>query len=195
MVRSFLILIFGILIAAPASAQQAKKVAWFHPHLLAGYGSSVSTADTSQTSVGATNIGTTLGIRIKSKFLVGMSVDYRFVTQFSDYDPTVGNRRGGSLTYVSPLLGFEYKMISVKGILHILGSYTMQNTTATGQKLSYQKASGFRAEMMIGWKFKFKPVLYYESVKFSNQALDGTPTSTQIPVVLTNYGLGLTYPF
>lgn len=185
----------GVLVAVPAFAQSNKKPVWFHPAVMLGMGSSVASTDPTKTSVGMTTAGATMGVRIKQKFLLGFAVDYRFITQLSDYDPNVGNRRGNSLTYVSPLLGFELGSVTIKGMYHFMGNYSLQNTTTTGQKLSYEEPSGFRVELMIGLKFKLKPILFYESIKFSKQLLDGTATSTQIPVTLSNYGLGFSYPF
>lgn len=195
MVRRAFFISLAILWAPSVFAQSAKKIVWFHPMASFGYGSSSSAIDATKTVTGSTDFGATLGIRIKQKFLLGLGLDYRLVSQFSPYDASVGNRRGGAVTYASPLLGFEYKMISLKAMLHMMGKYTMSNATTAGDILSYQKAEGFRVDLLIAWKFKLKPVLFYESIKFSDQRLNGAATSVQVPVTLASFGLGFTFPF
>lgn len=163
---------------------------WFNAHAFFGYGNATAPGDRSVPSIGTTMLGTEIGFRIAGKFLFGVAADYRIATQFSDYDPLVGNRRGTALTLGSPILGFEFAKMSLKAMLHISGSYKIQNTTQSGQALSYGKASGFRIELSLPWGTWLKPTVFYESAKYSDQMLDGVATGNSNPLTLMQYGIG-----
>ncbi|MEK6577762.1 MAG: hypothetical protein AABZ55_00930 [Bdellovibrionota bacterium] len=186
--------LFGVLLFPTnsfADRYGGHSILWFNAHTFVGYGNAKATGDRTVPTVGTTTLGAEIGFRIARKFLIGASADYRFVTQFSAYDPLVGNRRGSNTTLGSPILGWEFNGMALKAMLHISGNYKIQNTTQSGQSLSYSKASGFRIEFTLPWGTWLKPTAFYESVSYSNQMLDGVATGNPVPLALNQYGIGV----
>jgi hypothetical protein len=161
---------------------------------LFGYGSAKSSNDTSSPTITSLNLGVGLGINIK-KFSLGVSYDYRSLSQISDVDVNVGNRRGVFTSPISILLRLNFEAVQFGVLIINSGQYEMLNNTATGQKLTYSKPSGFRFTLNMKKIKKVSPTIFYESVTFSQKELDGVATASSDNLSYANYGLGVRYEF
>jgi len=55
--------------------------------------------------------------------------DFRFINQYSDVDPIIGNKRGYRWNTVAPEIGVKYWRLLLKGNFQFLGSYNILNKT------------------------------------------------------------------
>lgn len=162
---------------------------------LFGYGSAKASADTAPPTIGSFNLGVALGVNIK-RFSVGVEYDYRMLTQYSKAEGNSGNRRG---TFVSPISFFvrlNFEKIKFGFMLINSGKYDLMNKTLDGKVVSYGKPSGFRFQVNFKSYKKLSPGLFYESVDFSEQSIDGlSPSALNEKLKYSNYGFGVRYEF
>lgn len=156
-----------------------------------GYGNITAANETSNTSVGLTTINANYGFRIAKKFLVGATSGYSFITQFSAIDQNIGNRRGGYLNLITPMIGLSLPKIFFQGVYHLNGSYDLTNKTYSGQNISYVSPSGFRLEFGINWNKKLKPLIFFEQISFIKKLVEGQESLTHVPLKIQQYGLGV----
>lgn len=159
-----------------------------------GYGSVKAASDTSSPSIGNFTLCLAAGVNIK-KFSLGAEYDYRILTQFTDTDPMVGNRRG---TFASPLSIFvrlNFEVVKFGFTMINSGVYDLMNTTAGGQKVSYLKPSGFQFNVNFKKFRHISPGLFYESVSFSDTSIDGVTSTMANKVNYTTFGVGARYGF
>ncbi len=191
------LIIIAALMALSVSAPLAYAQATTHKiaadfSVLFGYGSSLMNSDPSKTSVGTTTLGFSLAVPIKQKFLIGFASDYHFITQFSNLDPVIGNRRGAYINYVGPMIGFRSPHFALKVVGHFVGAYSLENLTAVGQTIKYRSPVGVRVEAVILLKQRFKPVLFFETIGFGTQAVDGATGTLTNKLNLMQGGIGAT---
>ena len=159
-----------------------------------GWGHSQIAGDASVPTIGSFNLGIGLGLNIK-KITLGLSSDYRILTQYSTVDPTVGNRRGDFVTPISLLFRINFEKIKFGFLFINNGSYTLTNKTADAKKLVYINPSGFRFELIFKKIPKVTPSLFFESVDFSAKKLDGINSDLNTKLNYSNYGVGFKYDF
>lgn len=162
---------------------------------LLGYGSATTSTDAAPPAIGSFTLGVALGVNIK-RFSVGAQYDYRILTQYSKAEGNSGNRRG---TFASPLSFFvrlNFEKIKFGFTLINSGKYDLMNKTFDGKVVSYSKPSGFRFQVNFKSYKKLSPGLFYESVDFSEQSIDGLPPSAlNEKLKYSNYGFGVRYEF
>lgn len=161
---------------------------------LFGWGGAKTATDATTPSIGTFNLGIGLGVNIK-KVTLGLSYDYRMLTQFSDVDATVGNRRGTFISPTSLLFRINFEKIKIGILLINNGTYNLMNITANGKKVVYTNPSGFRFDFIFRKMNKFTPVIFFESVTFSGMNLDGIPSALTSNLIYSSYGAGLKYDF
>lgn len=155
-------------------------------------------SDSQSPSMGFTNLGTTIApMFLKGKVGLGLSLDYRFITQFSEVVTTVGNRRGSYMNLVAPTLVLNFKKFRFKIAYHMMGTYSLLNTTLAGESISYSKPSGLHAEMGVALSKsnKFYVTGSMESISFSTKNLDGNSSTLAEPISLNQYAIGIMYVF
>lgn len=181
------------MVAFSQSGEKSKRFL-FEFNTLFGWGSSQMASDATVPSIGSFDLGIGAGVNIK-KITLGISYDYRILTQFSDVDATVGNRRG---TFVSPsslLFRLNFEKIKFGFLLINNGTYELTNITATGKKVVYTDPSGFRFDLIFKKMSKITPIIFFESVNFSGMQLDGVKATLSGNLNYTNFGAGVKYAF
>lgn len=191
-IYNFIIILFIPAICFSQSSGGNKRF-MFEVSTLFGWGRSQIAGDAQVPSIGTFDLGVGLGINIK-KFTIGVGYDYRILTQYSDVDPTVGNRRGYFAT-PSILLRVNFEKIKIGIILITDGIYDLTNITANGKKVAYTKPSGYRFELNFKKIKKITPMIYSESFSFSGMQLDGVNSALSSNLVYSNFGAGLKYEF
>jgi len=189
----FLVLLVPqILLAAPASKKQRRIL--FDVTALLGYGSIKTSTDAASPTIGSFTLGVALGVNIK-RFSVGLGYDYRILTQHSDVDTTVGNRRGNFTSPLSFFVRLNFEKVKFGFMLINSGQYDLMNATIDGKKVTYLKPSGFRFTVNFKNFKKVSPGLFYESVDFSEKSVDGVSSVMTDKLNYGNYGLGVRYEF
>lgn len=161
---------------------------------LIGWGGSQIAGDANVPSVGTFGLGIGLGVNVK-KFTLGLSYDYRILTQFSDVDATVGNRRGAIVSPTSLLLRINFEKIKFGLLLISNGAYELTNITSSGKKVVYTDPSGMRFDIIFKKMARFTPLLFLETISFSGMQLDGVKSALSSPLNYSNFGAGLKYDF
>ena len=161
---------------------------------IVGWGNSQISTDANVPSIGTFGLGIGLGINIK-KVSIGLSYDYRVLTQFSDVNAAVGNRRGTFVSPASLLFRINFEKLNFEFLLISNGTYDLTNITAAGKKVVYTDPSGIRFSIMFKKLARFNPVIFFESVNFSGQLLDGVKATLGNPLSYSNFGAGLKYEF
>lgn len=188
----FLVMFYSLSGFAQTGAKSKRLL--FEVNTLFGWGASQIATDTSPPAIGSFDLGLVAGVNIK-KISLGLSYDYRILTQFTDVEPLVGNRRGTFVSPVSVLFRLNFEKIKFGFLLVNSGTYELTNKTAVGQKLVYTKPSGFRFDIIFKKFGKITPVLFYESVAFSGMQLDGLDAPLSSNLNYSNYGAGIKYEF
>ncbi|MEK6627281.1 MAG: hypothetical protein AABY53_01540 [Bdellovibrionota bacterium] len=194
MARLVLVLIFTFPMMAFSQAGGKSRRFLFEINSMFGYGSAKIATDAAAPTIGSFNLGVGLGINIK-KFTIGLGADYRILTQHSDVDPTVGNRRGTFISPTSLLIRINFEKIKFGLLLISNGSYDLTNITANGKKLKYTNPNGFRFDLIFKKFAKLTPLVFYESVNFSGSQLDGVPSVVSSNLNYSNFGAGIKYDF
>ena len=187
-----LILIFPMMAFSQSSGSSKRFL--FEINSLFGYGSAKTASDLTAPVIGAFNLGVALGINIK-KITLGLSYDYRVLTQYSEVDVTVGNRRGTFISPTSLLLRINFEKIKFGFLIIGNGTYDLTNITANGKKLIYTNPSGFRFDLIFKKFSKLTPLIFYESVSFSGMQLDGVPSAPSSNLNYSSIGGGIKYDF
>jgi hypothetical protein len=148
-----------------------------------------------QTMVATTNLtslegGGTAGVLLGHAFILGVSSDYRYVTQSSALTAD-GNFSGSRWDVVAPTIGVKYGPFVLRAEYEFEGSFDFANTTSSGSNLSYVEPSGFRATLL----YQIFPMVYggayYESVSFKKQ-LDSLSGETILSPAMSMTEFGLT---
>lgn len=159
-----------------------------------GWGSAQRAGDAAVPSIGTFDLGIGLGINIK-KITVGISYDYRSLTQHSDINSSVGNRRGNFTSPTSLLFRVNFEKIRMGFLLINNGSYELKNLDVNNKKITYTKPSGFRFDLIFRKMKKITPFLFFESVSFSGMQLDGIDSALSSNLNYSNNGVGIKYEF
>lgn len=166
----------------------------FEVHSRAGWGSSQIATDANVPSIGSFSVGAGIGINIK-KFSIGISYDYRILTQHSDVDSSVGNRRGTFVSPASLFLRLNFEKIKFGLSLINSGTYELTNITGPGQKVIYTEPGGVRFDVIFKKLAKFTPLIFFESANFSGMQLDGVKSALTNNLTYSNFGAGIKYDF
>lgn len=193
--RVLLIFLFLSAFEYSFAATKAPR-SFFHweAHVSAGSGTITQVGDTSKPSLGIFNLGIGLGINIR-QFTVGVNSDYHILTQFSEVDATVGNRRGTIVTPASAFLSYNFSAASLYAVIITSSSYDLTNTTVSGEKFSYSKASGFRLGATIASFGNYIPFLFHEKLQFKEKSINGSAATLETPLEFTQTGLGVRYGY
>lgn len=191
--KSVLILLFVPVLAYSQTGSKARRFA-LEFNALFGWGNSQTATDAKVPSIGSFDLGVGLGINIK-KITLGMSYDYRTLTQYSDVDSTVGNRRGTFITPASLFVRLNFEKVKFSLMLINSGTYQLTNIAATGQKVAYTEPSGFRFDVIFKKMKKLTPLIFYESASFSGMTLDGAKAALASNLNYSSFGAGIKYEF
>ena len=179
---------------ANSQSSSKAKLLLFEVYSLAGWGSSQIATDAKVPSIGTFTVGAGVGLNIK-KFSIGVSYDYRVLTQFSDVDSSVGNRRGTFVTPASLFLRLNFEKIRFGIGLISGGTYELTNMTSSGQKVVYTDSSGIRFDIIFKRMAKFTPLIFVETASFSGMQLDGVKSTLASKLNYSNFGAGIKYEF
>ncbi len=188
----FLTLFIPIIGLAQAGAKSKRFL--IEVNSMFGWGSAQRAGDAAVPSIGTFDLGIGLGINIK-KITVGISYDYRILTQHSDVNSSVGNRRGNFTSPTSLLFRVNFEKIRMGFLLINNGSYELTNLDVNGKKIIYTKPSGFRFDLIFRQMKKITPFLFFESVSFSGMQLDGIDSALSSNLSYSNNGVGIKYEF
>lgn len=166
----------------------------FEVNTLFGWGSSQTSTDVAVPAIGAFNLELAAGFNVK-RLSLGAAYDYRILTQFTEVDPTVGNRRGTFVSPVSIFVRLNFEKIKFGFMMINSGTYELTNKTVTDQKLAYTQPSGFRFDIIFRKFSKITPMIHYESVAFSGMQLDGVDSTPASKLTFSNFGAGIKYDF
>ena len=170
------------------------KLLLFEVSALAGWGSSQLPSDANVPSIGTFTLGAAIGINVK-KISIGVGYDYRTLTQYSDVDPTVGNRRGTFISPATVFLRLNFERIKFGLVLISSGTYELTNITSTGQKVIYTDPSIVRFDLIFKKQKRFTPLIYIETASFSGMQLDGVKSTLPANLTYTNFGAGIKYEY
>jgi hypothetical protein len=145
--------------------------------------------------VGTFTLDANLALVFFDTLTVGVRADYRFITQFTAVDPSVGNRRGSFLSPASPYLGIALGRIYASAAVVMLGDYELTNPTISGDTVKYDSPSGFRVDLKWMRSHGIEPAIFYESVSFARASISGKDSSLANPVTLSHYGAGIVYSY
>lgn len=191
--KLILLFLFAPIMAQAQTAGKQRRL-FFDVTGLLGYGSVKAASDAASPTIGSFTLGLAVGVNIK-RFAIGVGYDYRILTQHSAVDPTVGNRRGNFASPLTIHLRLNFEKIKFGFVMINSDKYELMNTTSDGKKLIYKNPSGFRFTANFKNIKKLSPMLFYESVDFSERDLDGVASSLADKVNYSNYGLGVRYEF
>ncbi len=167
----------------------------FYGDIFGGGGNGKAKAGSDASSPEMTHVfgGITYGLNIAETFVVGGTSDYRSVSQRTASNAlTFGNRSGTRINVFSPTLIIDLQKAFVKADYQFIGNYELTNSTATGQKISYQAPKGYRGQ--LGFYFsKNKDAflsLYYEALEFGSEQVGTAAAKTLTNKLrLNSYGV------
>lgn len=190
------LLFFFTLIPLQAFSQgnTKTKLLLFEVSALAGWGSSQLPSDANVPAIGTFTLGAALGINVK-KISIGVGYDYRTLTQYSEVDPAVGNRRGTFISPATVFLRLNFEKIKFGLVLISSGTYELTNITSTGQKVIYTDPSIVRFDLIFKKQKRFTPLIYIETASFSGMQLDGVKSTLPANLTYTNFGAGIKYEY
>ncbi len=140
------------------------KNTYLDASLFAGY-SKISYSDSYEAPTlgqggGSITAGYWLRDYINFDLFVGATTDFRFINQYSDVDPIIGNKRGYRWNTVAPEIGVKYWRLLLKGNFQFLGSYNILNKTDEDITIKYKSPLGGKltalyplAAEISPWKF------------------------------------------
>jgi hypothetical protein len=171
----------------------------------AGLGSAtISSQSTSKPQTSQFTGGFAIGLNPFRFLTIGGLTDYRQVNQRTAADPnSFGNRSGTRWNTISPYVDLNItRALRLRYVHQFLGPYELDNKTAGGLAISYEKPKGFRGEIHICvlrgrerfYKIPGKCLLYgglfYEKVEFSSEKLgEASAAALANPLVMKHMGV------
>lgn len=158
-----------------------------------------------------TGLGVTVGGKWKG-FIAGLCSDYRFINQFSEVTPSTGNMRGTRWNSFSPMLGYKFKKLIIKGdfqwgaLQFVGGSYVLSQQTTTLIDVKYTLSWGARFNAMTNLFFRNYAISsfdlahlhwggFVEYARFNEQVLSNVPVNTKLSTPLTMWQVGLSFGY
>jgi hypothetical protein len=189
--------LLGSLFVISSPAQEKKKKIHVNVGVDFGYGKVAQSSDSTSPSMGFTTIGATLAYRLGRVVALGTSLDYKFITQFSDVVASVGNRRGSDLSVFAPTVILDFNSVKLKLAYHLMDEYKLQNVSLSGAYPIYRGGSGIHAKLAIALKKtkKLHLALSLSQYSFSQQDISGNVTTLSNPLTLQEFAIGVLYVF
>ena len=122
-------------------------------------------------------IGISAGYFVSGSVFLGVCSDFRYVGQYSDVDPQVGNFRATRWNPISPMVGARIGKVIFKGDVQFLGSYILLNQDSGGAAISYTSPFGVRVVGLYPVYAHLMAGLLFESVSFGT--IDSSQTGSQ----------------
>jgi len=193
----FYIFALVFLVASPLFVERrgGGKVRKFYLDVHLGLGAAGAGMSGASSFLITNTIGASVGFRPKGVFMIGASTNYSFLMQYSD-PTTTGNMRGDYFNYVSPMIGFFLgQKFILKTNIQFLGNYSLINKTIGGESVAYSGPFGFRVSLTYMGKKKLKPTLFFETVSFSKQSIEGVESTLASAMSMWQAGLMLSFIF
>lgn len=144
-----------------------------------GYSQFSHSSLTDATTGVQTGLGLTLGVKVASVFFVGFTSDVRMMSQLSTVDAQHLNFASQRFVPLAPTFGYRGEDYTVKLDYQFLGKLDVKKNLADGSSLYLDKPSGFRVSFLFDRIFRVLPIgIYYESIRFSEQALSDSGVNT-----------------
>jgi hypothetical protein len=138
--------------------------------------------------------GISAGYFVAGPVFLGVCTDFRYVGQYSNVDPSVGNFRATRWNPISPMIGGKIGKLIVKADVQFLGSYILLNQDSGGAAISYTGPFGARIVGLYPVYAHLMAGLLFESVSFGT--IDSSATgSKSLSSKLTVNQLGLTIAY
>lgn len=139
----------------------------------------------------------------ETRVVGGMTLDLRYIGQYSALDARVGNHRAFRFNLFSPMIAFLWgDEFIVKGDFQFLGAYRLANDTAEGKSGSYTGTFGLRATGLyaVGKKMLNNSRIYaggqFETVSFTTRNISEGGEQTLSPSFsLWQAGVTVAYVF
>ncbi len=142
---------------------------------------------------GATNgIGFSIGSRVGSLFVLGLTSDYRWLSQTSSVDDSHPNFTGQRFVPIAPFIALKLDNYFFKIDYQTLGNFEVSKSLPEGGSLKLTDPVGFRFSALFDQLFKKYPWgIYYESTRFNKKVLSDIGEVT-LASKFNTWQLGLT---
>ncbi len=182
-----LIILFTILIGHDELAQSAdsstsselselslgiERSLYFDTYLFSGFSilDHVSLTDKAQGAV--SGIGFSIGTRLGSMYLVGVTTDYRWLSQTSSVDDSHPNFTGKRFLPIAPFLGLKLDSYLFKFDYQTLGNFEVSKSVPEGGTIKFTNPIGFRFSALFDRLFdKYPWGIYYENTTYKKKGL------------------------
>lgn len=162
-------------------------------HASAGYGKAEVESASESPSMVQYGVGTTLGWKFFPLLYAGVSADYYLVTQLTKPNSSFGNRKGKRMNLASPTVGIDTGKLHLKFDYQLLGTYDLDKTTSSGQKVGYAKPTGMR--VYLG--YRYAPTLelgaFYETVSYKEEKVGDATSELTNKLKISQIGLAWTW--
>jgi hypothetical protein len=126
---------------------------------------------------------------------VGLTYDYRTISQFSQASVVDGDQ-SGKREFFAPTAGVRLYNFVFKVDYQTTGDYRLDRKSATGNDIAYVSPKGFRGTFLIDLYRGLGAGLVYESVTYSSGYESGAaPLGFSESLTVTQTGLALSYVY
>ena len=194
--KSYNKILWAVVLICISSRNVDAAIIYASAALKAGY-STVQTTDTStvpKTNFASYAIDSSLGFRMFG-LILGANAEYALWNQLTDPSKVSSINTQGKLLGISPIFGFEFGAVRFIGKLpsYISGSYSLDRSNTSGQKLKYKDAD----TMSLQFHWKSTPLTFlgieYQSIKFNKVDTAGTESTLTSEKKLKLNSIGLLY--
>lgn len=129
---------------------------------------------------GATNgVGFSIGANIESLFILGLTTDYRWLSQSSEVDDTHPNFTGKRFVPLAPFVALSLDEYVFKLEYQTLGNLEVSKSVPEGGSLIFSDPMGFRFSAFFDhFLEKYPWGIYYESTAYKKKVLSDIGETT-----------------